>query len=173
MNSDFKNLLKLFNRFKARYLIVGGHAVMKYTEPRFTKDLDIWVEATPENASLVFKALREFGAPLTNLGEADFAKEGFFYQMGRPPTRVDILMSIEGLKFGDAWPKRVESDFDGVSVHVISREDLIANKVAVGRPQDLIDVGSLQDSERLDWKPKGQSTARQKKRGSRKKEGRD
>jgi hypothetical protein len=163
MNSDFKDLLKLFNAHKVRYLVVGGYAVMKYTEPRYTKDLDIWIEASPRNARAVFKALREFGAPLVNLTEADFTKEGFCYQMGRPPARVDILMSIEGVRFADAWPNRVKTDFDGVSGHVISRQDLIANKRAVGRPQDLIDVDSLVKSERIAGKLRRESEAREKK----------
>jgi hypothetical protein len=122
MNSDFKELLKLFNVRKVRYLVVGGHAMMKYTEPRCTKDLDVWVEAAPKNARKVLSALREFGAPLAGLAEADFAKEGSFYQMGRPPARVDILMSIEGVHFADAWPRRVATDFDGVAAHVIARQ---------------------------------------------------
>ena len=120
MSSDFSDLLKLFKSGRVRYVIVGGHAVMKYTEPRFTKDLDIWIEASPKNARAVFKALRTFGAPLANLAEADFAKEGFFYQIGRPPSRVDILMSIEGVRFADAWPNRVKTEFEGVSAYVIS-----------------------------------------------------
>jgi hypothetical protein len=149
MNSDFKDLLRLFNANKVRYLVVGGYAVMKYTEPRYTKDLDIWIEATPKNARAVFKALRKFEAPLEDLTEADFAREGFFYQMGRPPARVDILMSIQGVRFADAWSNRVASDYDGVTGNVISRKDLIANKRTVGRPQDLIDVNSLVESEQL------------------------
>jgi hypothetical protein len=147
MNSDFRDLLKLFNAHRVRYLVVGGYAVMKYTEPRYTKDLDVWVEATPKNAKAVFKALRKFEAPLANLHESDFATEGFCYQMGRPPARVDILMSIQGVRFADAWSSRVASDFDGVTGHVISRKDLIANKRALGRPQDLVDVNSLVESE--------------------------
>jgi hypothetical protein len=149
MNSDFRDLLNLFNANKVRYLVVGGYAVMKYTEPRYTKDLDIWVEATPKNARAVFKALRQFEAPLAALTEADFASEGFFYQMGRPPARVDILMSIEGVRFADAWSNRLVSDFEGVLGNVLSRSDLIANKRAVGRPQDLVDVNSLLESEQL------------------------
>ena len=147
MNSDFRDLLKLFNAHRVRYLVVGGYAVMKYTEPRYTKDLDIWVEASPKNARAVFRALRRFEAPLANLTEADFAKEGFCYQMGRPPARVDILMSIKGVQFADAWSNRVPGDFDGVTGNVISLRDLIANKQAVGRPQDMIDVSSLIQSE--------------------------
>src|SRR3954453_19773311 len=103
---------------------------MKYTEPRYTKDLDIWIEATPKNARAVFKALKSFGAPLSNLTEADFSREGFFDQMGRPPARVDILMSIEGVRFADAWRNRLHTDFDGVSAQFLARKDLIANKRA-------------------------------------------
>jgi hypothetical protein len=148
MNSDFKELLRIFNAAKVRYLVVGGYAVMKYTEPRYTKDLDIWIEATPKNARAVFKALKEFGAPLTSLTEADFSREGFCYQMGRPPARVDILMSIEGVQFPDAWRSRLPTDFDGVSAQVLARKHLIANKQAVGRPQDLLDLRELLEGER-------------------------
>ncbi len=86
MNSDFKDLLRVFNEHKVRYLVVGGYAVIKYTEPRYTKDLDVWIQATLKNARAVFAALREFGAPLTNITSADFAKEGSVYQIGRPPA---------------------------------------------------------------------------------------
>ena len=143
MNSDFRDLLKAFNDRDVRYLVVGGYAVMKYTEPRFTKDLDLWVEASPENARIVFDALREFGAPLSNLSATDFEEEGSFYQMGRPPARVDILTSLEGVKFADAWSDRVASDFDGITAQFISRQNLLINKRAVGRPQDLIDAENL------------------------------
>jgi hypothetical protein len=147
MNSDFKDLLRIFNEHKVRYLVVGGYAVIKYTEPRYTKDLDVWVEASPKNARAVFAALRRFGAPLTNVSSQDLAKEGWIYQMGRPPARVDILTSIEGVRFSDAWPNRAASDFEGIAAHVISRQDLLANKRAAGRPQDLLDVSSLLQAE--------------------------
>ena len=96
---DFKELLKIFEKHKIRYLVVGGYAVMKYSEPRFTKDLDIFITTDQENADNVFKALKEFGAPLENLTSEDFAQKGYFYQMGRPPLRVDIMMSIPGIYF--------------------------------------------------------------------------
>ncbi|MGP0066760.1 MAG: DUF6036 family nucleotidyltransferase [Isosphaeraceae bacterium] len=170
MNSDFRDLLRLFNARKVRYLEVGGYAVMKYTEPRYTKDLDVWVEATPKNAKAVFAALRNFGAPLADLTEADFAKEGFFYQMGRPPARVDILMSLQSVRFADAWSNRVASDFDGVTGHVISRSDLIANKRAVGRPQDLVDLDSLVESERRGAEIRHESTPEKKRPKGRKRD---
>jgi len=143
VSSDFKDLLNLFNACRVKYLIIGGYAVVKYTEPRYTKDLDLWIRADRKNAAAVFKALREFGAPLAGMTEDDFAHEGYFYQMGVPPVRVDVMMSITGLTFDQAWKHRVEADFDGIPVMFISREDLIASKLAAGRPQDMIDVTML------------------------------
>ena len=107
------------------------------------------------NAQAVYRALREFGAPLADLTEADFTQEGYFYQMGVPPVRVDILMGIPGVVFAEAWPRRMEVDFDGLLVSFISRQDLIAAKRAAGRPQDLLDVEQLTRSE-------GKSTKRGK-----------
>ena len=147
MNSDFKELLSLFNENKVSYLIVGGYAVMLHSEPRYTKDLDLWIETSSENAQRVFKALSDFGAPLAGLSAADFAQEDCFYQMGRPPVRVDILMAIDGVRFEEAWRKRLEVNFFGVPSFVISREDLILNKRIAGRPQDLIDADALAGSQ--------------------------
>ncbi len=123
--------------------VIGGYAVIKYTEPRYTKDLDLWVSTERGNANAVFQALQEFGAPLVDMTEKDFAYEGYFYQMGRPPVRVDILMSVSGLTFDKAWNNRVETEIDGIIVPFISREDLITTKLASGRPQDLIDAEAL------------------------------
>jgi hypothetical protein len=128
-------------------LIIGGYAVIKYTEPRYTKDIDLWIRANSENAKAVYKALSEFGAPLEELSAEDFAHEGFFYQMGVAPVRVDILMSITALDFGEAWSHRVEVDFEGIPTFFISRKDLIISKKATGRPQDLIDVELLEQVE--------------------------
>ncbi len=143
VNSDFSELLKLFNDNHVKYLVVGGYAVIQYAEPRFTKDLDLWISTDPENAAAVFTALKIFGAPLSGLSEADFSEEGYFYQMGIPPVRVDILMGIPGGNFERAWANRNEVDFDGLMVSFISKQDLIESKKASGRPQDLIDVDQL------------------------------
>ena len=145
VNSDFTDLLKLFNANHVRYLIIGGYAVIQYAEPRYTKDLDIWISTDTANAQAIYQALKEFGAPLTGLTETDFMEEGYFYQMGVPPMRVDILMGIPGIEFEDAWEKRVEVDFDGLGITFISREDLITAKRASGRPQDMIDADTLAD----------------------------
>jgi Nucleotidyltransferase of unknown function (DUF6036) len=143
VNFDFEEILSIFNERNVRALIVGGYAVMRYTEPRYTKDLDIWVQASAENARAVFEGLKEFGAPLSNLAASDFAQEGHFYQMGVPPVRVDILMSVNGLEFDPAWSRRVEVDFDALPVPFLSRADLILSKRAAGRPQDLVDLDAL------------------------------
>ena len=143
MSPDFKEILSTFNEHDVKYLVVGAHAVMKYAEPRYTKDLDIWIEASHENARRVFSSLKEFGAPLGDFTEEDFAGEGFF-QMGRPPVRIDILMSLDGINFNDAWPERKEGDFDGIPANFIGVDNLILNKSAAGRPQDLIDIESIQ-----------------------------
>lgn len=146
VNSDFSDLLSLFNANQVKYMVIGGYAVIQYGEPRFTKDLDIWIKADPANAAAVYRALKEFGAPLAGLTEADFAEEGYFYQMGVPPVRVDVLMSVTGLTFEQAWGRRVDVPFDDLKVTFIAKEDLIIIKRASGRPQDLIDADSLTDS---------------------------
>jgi predicted nucleotidyltransferase len=143
VNSDFSELLNLFNANNVKYLVIGGYAIIQYAEPRYTKDLDLWIGADKETSTAIYKTLKEFGAPLAGMTEADFAEEGYFYQMGRPPIRVDIMMGIPGMEFEKAWQRRVEVDFDGLIVKFISLEDLIASKKASGRPQDLIDAELL------------------------------
>lgn len=146
ISSDFSELLKTFDGYGVRHLIVGGHAMMYYTEPRYTKDLDIWIDAEPGNAVKVFRALAEFGAPLTGMTADDFAQDGIFYQLGRPPLRVDILTSIDGVRFADAWTRREQVVFGDCMVPLISCADLIANKRAVGRHIDLHDVELLEQA---------------------------
>src|SRR5688572_25468062 len=143
MTSDYKELLEVLNEFGVRYLIVGGHAVMKYTEPRLTKDLDIWIATDSENAEKAFRALAKFGAPLGNYTPSDFTKEDAWFQIGVAPVRVDILMSIPGVSFDIAWRRREEDTFLGVPAHFISLEDLIKAKEAAGRTQDKRDLRRL------------------------------
>ena len=96
-NSDFKELLNLFNQQQVRYLVVGGYAVIYHTEPRYTKDLDLWISVEADNAARVYRALQQFGALLVGITEQDFQVPGVVYQMGRPPARVDIIMGLKGL----------------------------------------------------------------------------
>lgn len=143
---DFKELLRTFNEKQAEYLIVGGYAVMKYTEPRFTKDLDLWIRNSPENAAKVYQALADFGAPLVQdrLVVKDFTSDDLTYQIGVAPVRIDILTRISGIQFADAWRNRVAGTFFGVPVHFISLGDLIINKKAAGRTSDLEQLELLQ-----------------------------
>lgn len=140
---DFKELLSLFKKHNVQYLIVGGYAVMRYSEPRFTKDLDILIAVNDANAAAVYNALLEFGAPLRNLTPQDFAQEGYFYQMGVPPLRVDVLMSIPGVDFVKAWTRCETVRIADIEMHFISKDDLIEAKLASGRPQDLLDLEHL------------------------------
>lgn len=141
---DFKELLNLFTEFKVKYLIVGGYAVMRYTEPRFTKDLDVLIATDEANARAVFHVLTAFGAPLAELSVDDFSREGYIYQMGVPPLRVDVLMSIPGVDFDNAWDRRETVTIAGTDMHFMAKADLIAAKRAAGRPQDLLDVEKLE-----------------------------
>jgi hypothetical protein len=143
MTEDFKDLLRALNANAAKYLIVGGHALAVHLVPRMTKDLDIFIGTDKENAKAVFRALAQFGAPLKDMSPADFA-DGTTFQIGQEPDRIDILQRIDGISFDEAWANRIEGTVDGeVPAAVISRDDLIRNKLASGRDQDLLDVKKL------------------------------
>ena len=115
-----------------------------HARPRFTKDLDVWVEPSEENAARVHRALACFGAPMADVTEADLADPDMVFQIGVAPNRIDILMGIEGGDFARAWAHRVEGRYDDCPMHVISREDLIANKRLLDRPRDREDLRALE-----------------------------
>lgn len=147
MTKDFKDLLRAFNANAVKYLIIGAHAFGVHAEPRTTKDLDLFIRSDEENAKAAFRALAQFGAPLQGLSPADFC-DGTTYQIGQPPDRIDVIQRIDGVTFDEAWPNRIEGRIDGeVPASVISREDLIRNKLASGREQDLLDVKVLRKAE--------------------------
>jgi len=141
-NPHYKELLQLLNEFEVEYLIVGGFAVMKYGEPRYTKDLDVWVHNSPQNSLRLVEALKKFGAPLEHDGitAETFSAKQVVYQIGIAPVRIDVLTEITGVDFDDAWRKRVASTFFGVPVNFISQDDLLTNKRALGRDSDLTDL---------------------------------
>jgi hypothetical protein len=141
-NPHYRELLQLLNEFEVEFLIVGGFAVMKYGEPRYTKDLDVWVHNSPENSRRVVEALKKFGAPLDHDGitSETFAGKQVVYQIGIAPVRIDILTDITGVEFPSAWPRKVASTFFGVPVNFISLDDLVTNKQALGRIRDLRDL---------------------------------
>ena len=144
INPDFRDLLKTLNDYGVKYLIAGGYAVMYHTEPRFTKDIDIWVEPTISNAKKLWKALAEFGAPLEKVTIDDFCNKELIYQIGVAPTRIDIMMDIPGVEFEKAWQNRIQSKYGEIPISIMSLDDLIAAKKAAGRDQDLLDLKRLQ-----------------------------
>jgi hypothetical protein len=125
-------------------MIVGAYALGLHGRPRATGDLDVWVDATPENAARVLRALAEFGAPLQDLTAEDLSREGITYQIGLPPLRIDILTTLTGITFGEAWPHRVRGNLGDVEVDFIGRADFIRNKRATGRHRDLGDIEGLE-----------------------------
>jgi len=146
MPEDLKELLRAFNDHAVKYLIVGGYAFGVHAEPRATKDLDIFIRSDEENSKAVYRALSQYGAPLADLTSSDF-KDGTTFQIGQPPARIDILQQIDGVTFDEAWENRIEGLIDGqIKAGVISRADLIKNKLATGREQDVLDVKILRAS---------------------------
>ncbi len=147
INPDFRDLFAALNENNARYLLVGGYAVAFHAQPRFTKELDLWVKPAVVNAESVFSALRSFGAPLANVTPADLSRPGLILQIGIPPNRIDLITSIAGVDFEEAWAARQDTVYGDQSIYVISRKHLIQNKRAAGRPQDLIDADLLDQSD--------------------------
>ena len=150
LNDDFRDVLACLREAGAEFVIVGAHALAAHHLPRATGDLDVLVRPSTTNASRVFRALAEFGAPLDAHGvtAADFAAEGNVYQLSLPPRRIDILTSISGVSFDEAWRGRVDVTIDGEAVPVLGRDELIRNKRAAGRPKDLADVAALESAGR-------------------------
>lgn len=144
MNPDFVAMLAALSAAGADYLVVGAHALAVHGRPRATGDLDLWVRSTPDNAQRVWTALAAFGAPLHDLTAQDLAADDVVFQMGVAPARIDVLTSISGVSFDEAWPDRVMVQLAGLTVPVIGRGALIRNKRAVARPRDLADVAELE-----------------------------
>jgi hypothetical protein len=145
MNQDFVDLLRAFSAADVRF-IVGAYALAIHGHPRATGDLDVWVDATPQNAARVLRALEQFGAPLSEVTAADFEVPGTVFQIGLPPRRIDILTELTGLTFTEAWVDRIHRPFGDVEVDVIGRTAYLKNKRATGRPQDLADAAALDQS---------------------------
>ena len=144
MNQDFVDLLRAFVDHDVRFLIVGAYALALHGRPRATGDLDVWVDATSENAVRVVRALASFGAPMDQVSEADFSSPGVVFQMGVAPGRIDILTALTGLTFQEAWPGRVRESLGSVEVDFIGREAFIRNKRATGRLKDLGDIEGME-----------------------------
>jgi hypothetical protein len=144
INQDFSDLFAELNAAGARYLLVGGYALAVHSRPRFTKDLDVWIEPNPQNAARVHEALARFGAPLQHFTIEDLQQPGMVVQIGLPPSRVDLLTSIDGVNFDEAWRGRTEFTYGPNTIQVIGLAQLIHNKRSSGRAQDLADVELLE-----------------------------
>jgi len=147
VNPDFRDLLAEFNAAGVEYLIVGAHALAAHGHVRATRDLDVWVCSSSENAPRVMTALKAFGAPLHDLTIADLLQPDLVFQIGVDPIRIDVLTSIDGVEFEDAWSDRFTTRFADVEVSVLSRRTLIQNKRAAGRPRDRADLDWLENDE--------------------------
>ena len=143
IRNDFKELLELFNKHKVEYLIVGGYALAFHGAPRFTGDIDLFVQPTGENADRILAALDEFGFGSMRLSKEDFTKPGMVVQLGVPPVRVDIITRVSGVSWEKADAGKVAGSYGEAPVHFISREDFIANKKATGRAKDAADIEAL------------------------------
>ena len=146
LNKDYREMLQCLLEENVRFLLVGAYALAMHGFPRATKDIDFFVWATPENANKLVRALARFGAPLQDISESDFSTAGTVFQIGNSPRRIDILTNISGIQFEQAYVNRKNIFLEGLEIPVISVSDLIANKRASGRSQDLADVEKLESA---------------------------
>lgn len=144
LNPDFRDMLSALCGENVEFLIVGAYALAVHGLPRATGDMDVWIRSSDENVRRVWRAFARFGAPLTGIQEEDLKTPDTVFQIGVVPCRIDILTSIDGVEFSEAWEQRVEVDLDGLKIPVIGRRCLILNKKRVGRPQDVADVARLE-----------------------------
>lgn len=143
LQPDFKEFIELLNEKKIEYLIVGGYAVGFHGRPRYTGDMDFWINNTPSNAHLMKDALDVFGFASFNIQATEFEKENLVLQLGYEPVRIDILTTISGVEFKSCYARKIVSQIDGIDVPFIHLEDLKTNKRSTGRAKDLGDVEEL------------------------------
>jgi hypothetical protein len=146
VSQDYEDLFKVLNAYRIKYLVVGAHAVVFYTKPRFTKDLDVWIPPELNDPKRVYAALKAYGTPLRGVSVKDFADKQMFYQIGVAPVRIDILMSVPGVSARNAWKNRQKSRYGKANVFILSKEELISAKKEIGRPEDLLDLRKLERS---------------------------
>jgi hypothetical protein len=143
LQKDLREFIGLLNSHSVKYLIVGAYGVAYYGIPRFTGDIDFFVECSPENAAKLERVIHSFGFESTGLRDKDFCEPKQIIQLGIAPHRIDILTGIDGVHFDEAWSQKVEAEMDGLNVHILSKDLLIKNKLATGRDQDIADVNRL------------------------------
>jgi hypothetical protein len=143
MNSDFKDLLRIFSKHHVEYLIVGAYAVIHHSQPRYTKDIDIWLEPTAENARKLMQAFLIFGIPMHGVTQDDFTTPGTQFSIGVAPCKIDFLTTIPGLESHSAWENKVTSMENVFPIHYLGKSDHIRAKQTAGRLQDLADIEEL------------------------------
>lgn len=143
LGTDFEEFVACLNKHKVEYLVIGGYALAFHGNPRHTGDLDIWIAISDDNAKKMCFVINEFGMSSLGLKKEDFLKQGLITQIGYPPLRIDILNEIDGITFSDAYKNKLVIDIDGLMVDYIGLADLIKNKTASGRSQDITDVKTL------------------------------
>ncbi|MBI4352490.1 MAG: nucleotidyltransferase [Candidatus Omnitrophica bacterium] len=143
IEKDYEELLKLFGKHRVRYCVVGGYAVAFHSIPRYTKDMDIFVKAASENAERILRALREFGFSSLKISKKDFCKPGGIIQLGYEPVRIDLVTSIDGCDFDGVWERKEVGKYGRTKVYFIGLKDLIRNKEACNRTQDMADLEAL------------------------------
>ena len=145
LNQDFKEFLQSLNDNNVRYLVIGGYAMAFHGHPRYTKDLDIWIDLDQSNATKIVQALRDFGFSSLNLEPTDFLEPDTTIQLGYPPLRIDLLMGLKGAAFDDCFPHRKVETVEGIKINIIDKLNLILLKREAGRPQDMADIENLSE----------------------------
>jgi len=146
LNRDYKEMLSLLLENKVEFLLVGAYALAAHGFPRATADIDIFVKPSSENASMLYKTLEKFGAPLESISKDDFAHPGIILQIGVAPRRIDIITEIDGMTYDEASEGKEIIEIGDLSIPVISKQNLIINKLATGREKDKIDARNLENS---------------------------
>jgi len=147
LNPDFKDMLSCLRDEKVDFIVVGAYALAVHGFPRATGDIDIWVRSDAENARKVMRALSKFGAPLSDVSENDFAVPEMVLQLGVEPSRIDLLTSIDGVEFAEAWDEKISITINELEIHVLSKGHLIRNKLAAGRDKDQGDIVWLEKNQ--------------------------
>lgn len=146
VSQDYEELFKILNAYRIKYLVVGAYAVMYYTQPRYTKDIDVWIIPELNAPHKIHEALREFGAPLKGIKRGDFADKHMILQIGVAPVRIDILMNVPGISYQAAWLNRKKAQYGQSQIYLLDKQNLIAAKKHAGRPQDKIDLDKLREN---------------------------
>jgi len=140
---DFEDFIRLLNKHQVDYMVVGGYALAFHGKPRHTGDLDIWINSSESNAEKLVIVIQEFGLASLGLNKSDFMQEGYVTQIGYPPLRIDILNTIDGVKFENAYPNKLLLDVNGIEIRYIGLKEFIENKTASGRSQDIADLREI------------------------------